>query len=94
MLRSYDRVLIECDRDRDRNLLDNGWTGYLDCGVLNVIVIGDLFTHIFLHGINPRYKSLFLPGIGGGLVVSPLYSPNRGTKQLKVGEHLTLQSLG
>ena len=44
---------------------------------------------LLLKGIDPHYKNLFLPSVGGGLVVSLLYSPNRGTQQLKVGRHLT-----
>ena len=40
-------------------------------------------------GIDPRYNNLFVPTVGSDLVVSPLYSPNRGTKQLEVGKHLT-----
>ena len=51
--------------------------------------------NVLLQGIDPRYKNLFLPSIDGGLlVVNPLYSPNRGTKQLQVGKHLTFQILG
>ena len=49
---------------------------------------------ILLQIIDLRYKNLFLSSIGGSLVVNPLYSPNRGTKQFKVGQHLTFQSLG
>ena len=35
--------------------------------------------NVLLQGIDPRYNNLFLPNVGGGLVVSPLISPNRGT---------------
>ena len=44
---------------------------------------------ILLQGIDPRYKNLFIPAVGGGRVVSPFIGPKRGTKQIEVGKHLT-----
>ena len=50
--------------------------------------------NILLQIIDPRYKNLFVPTVGGGLVVSLLTSPNRRTKQLEVSKHITFQSFG
>ena len=50
--------------------------------------------NILLQGIDPRYKNMVVPTVGSGLVVSSFICPNRGTKQLKAGKHLTFQILG
>ena len=53
------------------------------------IILGDE-EHDIASQINwPALQEFFLPTAGDSLVVSLLYSPNRGTKQLKVGKHLT-----
>ena len=41
-----------------------------------------------------RVTKKILPNVGGGLVISPLISRNRGTKQLEVGKHLAFRILG
>jgi len=57
---------------------------------------------ILIEGINPRFKKLFIKintdatsenAAGTKMIVAPLYSPNRDTKEIQVGTNLTFHIL-
>ena len=75
---------------------------------LHQIVIGDENVNvasqirILIEGIDPRYKKLFIKintdatsenAAGTKMIVAPLYSPNRDTKEIQVGTNLTFHIL-
>ena len=87
VLVSFESITDDASTTKMREIMAHGVLGDKKNGVASQI-------NILLQGIDPHYKNLFLPSIDGCLVVNPLCSPNRGTKQLKVGQHLTFRGLG